>query len=162
MILYEHDIDRTPARRIPSPGKCIYCGLTNVVLTDEHVIPYAIGKNATILERSCCKVCQSTIQPYEQEVLKKQLGVFRAMVESPTRNKKDRPRVIALPLVEYDANNQVVRKLGTREVSVEEGPLILNLWQSPAPRILGEQIDPESQKRQTLAVYRSQTSKPNH
>jgi hypothetical protein len=142
MILDEHDVDRSPALRLPSPGKCIYCGAADVPLTEEHVIPYAIGKNATILEGACCEDCQRIIQPYEQEVLKKQLGVFRAMVEAPTRSKKDRPKTIILPLVEYDENGEVVRDLGTHEVPIADGPLILNLWQSPPPRILGEKIDP--------------------
>jgi hypothetical protein len=142
MILFEHDIDDSPARRLPSPGKCIYCGASGVRLSDEHVIPYAIGKNAAILERACCDVCQKIIQPYEQEVLKKQLSIFRAMVEAPTRNKKDRPKSILLPLVEYDEEGRAVRDLGNREIPIAEGPLILNLWQSPPPRILGEEIDP--------------------
>ena len=142
MILREQDIDDTPARRLPSPGKCIYCGATGVTLNEEHVIPYAIGKNATILEGACCDTCQKIIQRYEQEVLKKQLGVFRAMVEAPTRNKKDRPKSIILPLVEHDGSGRYLRDLGNREIPVNEGPLILNLWQSPPPRILGEKIDP--------------------
>lgn len=142
MILFEHDIDKSPARRLPSPGKCIYCGALDVKLNDEHVIPYALGKNATILERACCEACQSIIQPYEQEVLKRQLNVFRAMTGAPTRNKKDRPKVIVLPLVEYDEHGRVLRDLGTREIPIADGPLILNLWQSPAPRILGDEIDP--------------------
>jgi hypothetical protein len=143
MILLEHDIDDSPARRLPSPSKCIYCGASGIKLNEEHVIPYAIGKNATILEGACCEVCQKIIQPYEQEVLKKQLGVFRAMVEAPTRNKKDRPKSIILPLVEYDEQGRPLRDLGSREVSIAEGPLILNLWQSPPPRILGEGFDPD-------------------
>lgn len=142
MILREHDIDNTPARRIPSPGKCIYCGVSNVKLNEEHVIPYAIGKNATIFEGACCDGCQKIIQRYEQEVLKKQLGVFRAMVEAPTRNKRDRAKSITLPLVEYDDAGRIVRELGDREIAIENGPLILNLWQSPPPRILGERIEP--------------------
>jgi hypothetical protein len=142
MILNEHDIDKSPARRLPSPGKCIYCGQTGVTLTEEHVIPYAIGKNAAILEGSCCDECQRIIQRYEQEVLKKQLGVFRAMVEAPTRNKKDRPKTIALPLVEHDEEGTVLRDLGIREIAIADGPLILNLWQSPPPLILGEKFDP--------------------
>lgn len=142
MILYEYDVDGTPARRLPSPGKCIYCGAYGVKLNDEHVIPYAIGKNATILEGVCCEACQKIIQPYEQEVLKKQLGVFRAMTAAPTRNRKDRPTTIVLPLVEYNEHGQAVRDLGTREIPIVEGPLILNLWQSPPPRILGEEIAP--------------------
>lgn len=142
MILLEHDIDKSPARRLPSPGKCIYCGVVGTKLNDEHVIPYALGKNATILERACCDDCQKTIQPYEQAVLKRQLNVFRAMTGSPTRNKQDRPQVIVLPLVEYDERGRVLRDLGTREIPISDGPLVLNLWQSPPPRILGEEINP--------------------
>lgn len=141
MILREHDIDNTPARRLPSPGTCIYCGVVGVKLNEEHVIPYAIGKNATILEGACCTTCQAIIQRYEQEVLKKQLGVFRAMVEAPTRNKKHRPTTIKLPLVEHDGRGRSLRDLDDREIAVEDGPLILNLWQSPPPRILGERIE---------------------
>ncbi|WP_443027158.1 hypothetical protein [Sphingomonas sp. LB3N6] len=113
-----------------------------MVLTEEHVIPYAIGKNATILEGACCDECQKVIQRYEQEVLKKQLGVFRAMVEAPTRNKRDGPKSITLPLVEHDEAGRYVRDLGNREIAIEDGPLILNLWQSPPPRIIGERIKP--------------------
>ena len=141
MILREHDIDNTPARRLPSPGRCIYCRAAGVKLNEEHVVPFAIGKNATILEGSCCAACQKIIQRYEQEVLKKQLGVFRAMVEAPTRNKKDRPTSIKLPLVEHDGRGLSLRDLGDREIAIEDGPLILNLWQSPPPRILGERIE---------------------
>ncbi|MEH3102605.1 MAG: hypothetical protein PGN12_01690 [Sphingomonas phyllosphaerae] len=142
MILLEYDIDESPARRLPSPGRCIYCGATGVKLNEEHVIPFAIGKNATILEEACCENCQKIIQPYEQRVLRHQLGVFRAMVEAPTRNKKDRPKVIRLPLVEIVASGTAGRDLGMREVPIAQGPLILNLWQSPPPSILGETIDP--------------------
>ena len=142
MILLEHDIDRSPARRLPSPGKCIYCGAAGVKLNDEHVIPYALGKNATILERACCDDCQKIIQPYEQAVLKSQLNVFRAMTGAPTRNKNDRPQAIVLPLVEYDEGGRVLRDLDAREIPIADGPLVLNLWQSPPPRILGEEIDP--------------------
>lgn len=142
MILLEYDVDESPARRLPSSGKCIYCGAADVPLTEEHVIPFAIGKNATILEGASCDDCQKTIQPYEQRVLRHQLGVFRAMVEAPTRKKKDRPKVIRLPLVEIRPDGTVGRDLGSREIQIVDGPLILNLWQSPPPAILGENSDP--------------------
>jgi hypothetical protein len=64
------------------------------------------------------------------------------MVEAPTRNKKDRPTAMALSLVEVDEKNEFVRPLGDREIPIGEGPLILNLWQSPPPAILGEKVDP--------------------
>lgn len=141
MILMEYDVDASEARHLPSPGKCIYCGASGVELTNEHVIPFAIGKDSTILDKSCCKVCQKIIQPYEQAVLRHQLGHFRAMVEAPTRNKKDRPTSIPLELVEVNDEGEPVRDLGTREIQLAQAPLILNLWQSPPPRILNLPID---------------------
>lgn len=141
-MLLEYDVDASPARRLPSPGKCIYCGVAGVTLTEEHVIPFAIGKNATILEAACCAPCQQVVQPYEQRVLRHQLGVFRAMVEAPTRKKKDRPTMIRLPFVEIRASGRPGRDLGAREIPIAEGPLMLNLWRSPPPAILGEDIDP--------------------
>jgi hypothetical protein len=62
MRLDVYDVDKDPARREPSPGKCIYCFVTGVPLTEEHVIPYALGKNSLILEGACCDECQKTIQ----------------------------------------------------------------------------------------------------
>ena len=144
MLLTEYDIEDRPVRRLPSPGKCIYCRTHGVELTDEHVVPYAIGMNVTILEKSCCMACQRTIQPYEQKVLRSQLGAFRAMVEAPTRRKKDRPTSVTLPFMSTDAVGRPLRDLGTRQFPLKEAPLILNLWRSPPPRILGLPIDPAS------------------
>ncbi|WP_155936717.1 hypothetical protein [Mesorhizobium ciceri] len=138
----EYNIDESRARNIPSPGKCIYCGITGVKLTDEHVIPFAIGKDATILDKSCCEVCQKIIQPYEQAVLKHQLGHFRAMVESPTRNKRDRPNMVTLEFVEVNDKGQAIRDLSSQVIPLSEAPLILNLWQSPPPRMLRVPDDP--------------------
>src|SRR3546814_9351920 len=74
--------------RLPSPGQCIYCGNSKSNLRHEHVIPYALAANTMILEKSCCETCQNVIQRYEQEVLKKQLGVFRTQVDAPSRSRK--------------------------------------------------------------------------
>ena len=142
MILMEYDVDGSLARHLPSPGKCIYCKTSGVTLTDEHVIPFAIGKNATILDKSCCKVCQRIIQPYEQAVLRHQLGHFRAMIEAPTRNKKDRPTSLLLEFVEANEKGEAVRDIGARDIPIAEAPLILNLWESPPPGILNIPFDP--------------------
>ena len=77
-----YEIDRFEKRRIHSPGACIYCGsaFSQNDLTDEHIIPFALGHNTLIFEKASCKHCAATIQPYEQEVLKKQLGDFRLQV----------------------------------------------------------------------------------
>ena len=131
----EIDIESGQGKRIPSPGCCIYCGATCVELTDEHVVPYALGKNAAVLLKSSCKVCQAIIQPYEQHVLRRQLGTFRAQVGAPTRRPKDRPKFINYDIVEVDEEGSVVRQLGSRSMPIETAPIALNLWASPPPRI---------------------------
>lgn len=136
MKLTEFDLEQRRSRRIPSPGRCIYCGVVGVQLTDEHVIPFALGANSLVLEKSCCSDCQKIIQKYEQEVLKKQLGVFRAQVDAPTRNRKDRPSDVIMHFVEVNEHGQPMRNLGKRRVTQAEAPLMISLWSSPLPELL--------------------------
>ncbi len=134
--------------RLPSPGRCIYCADNKAKLRDEHVLPYAIAANTLILESSCCEICQNIIQKYEQEVLKRQLGIFRAQVNAPTRRPKDRPTHTVLQFVEVNEKAEFIRNLGTRTVSIEEAPLAIHLWQSPMPRRLRTPLKPEQEQGQ--------------
>lgn len=136
MHLTEVDLDRPAGRRIQSPGRCIYCGAPGENLTDEHVIPYALGANSLVLEKSCCGDCQKIIQKYEQEVLKKQLGTFRAQVDAPTRRRKDRPTEVRIDFVEVDDDGSSIRDLGHRVLALTEVPLAISLWSSPIPKLL--------------------------
>ncbi|WP_157384580.1 hypothetical protein [Nitratireductor soli] len=105
-------------------------------MTDEHVIPFALGANSLVLEKSCCSDCQRIIQKYEQEVLKKQLGVFRAQVDAPTRNRKDRPSEVPMHFVEVNEQGQPIRNLGKRRLALAKAPLMISLWSSPLPKLL--------------------------
>lgn len=137
MQISEVELGTGWVERMPSPGICIYCRTANITLTDEHVIPYALAANTIVLEKSCCLTCQRIIQPYEQAVLKNQLGNFRAQVQAPTRTRrKDRPTHFDLRFVELDQTGALVRDLGTRTVPLDSAPLVLCLWSSPPPRLL--------------------------
>lgn len=136
MKLSEFDLGQHGGHRVPSPGRCIYCGANGVQLTDEHVVPYALGANSLVLEKSSCATCQAIIQRYEQEVLKKQLGTFRAQVSAPTRRKKDRLTEVWMHFMEVDAQARPLRDLGHRVVPLDEAPLAICLWSSPMPRLL--------------------------
>lgn len=139
MKLKEYDLDKYEQRAIASPGLCIYCGekLPPDQLTDEHVIPFALGHNTLIFRKASCKPCAEIIQRYEQEVLKKQLGNFRLQVDAPSRTKrKDRPTALDIAFVEVDDSGKVIRDLGVRTYGLDEAPLALNLWQLPEARIL--------------------------
>lgn len=136
MRLSEYDLEtRQGGVKLPSPEVCIYCGTATNQLTDEHIIPYALGANAAILRKSCCTECQATIQHYEQDVLKRQIGFFRAQVDAPTRNKKARPTTQRFHFAEVDEDGRAIRDLGYRTLPIEECPIVFNLWQSPPARL---------------------------
>lgn len=139
MKLQTYDMELRETVRKPSPGRCIYCGDDQGTLTDEHVIPYALGANTTIFEDASCEVCARTIQKYEQRILRGQLGVFRARIDAPTRNRKDRPTHQDLYFVEVDELGRKIRDLGSRNFAIEDTPFNLSVWQLAAPRIIGEQ-----------------------
>lgn len=144
MKLQEFDLDRYEKRVIVSPGLCIYCHrvLPPDELTDEHVIPYALGHNTLVFQKSSCKPCAAIIQRYEQEVLKKQLGTFRLQADAPSRTKaKDRPTSVELPFAEVDDRGVFLRDLGTRSFGLDDAPLALSLWQLPEPRLFNDNAD---------------------
>ncbi|MFN2258324.1 MAG: HNH endonuclease [Parasphingopyxis sp.] len=139
MKLKEFELGKYEQRTIPSPGLCIYCRkpFPPDELTNEHVIPFALGHNTLIYKKSSCRPCAETIQPYEQAVLREQLGTFRLQVDAPSRtNRKDRSKSVDLPFIEVDATGKVIRNLGTRTFMLGDAPLALNLWQLSEPRIM--------------------------
>ncbi|MER8948296.1 MULTISPECIES: hypothetical protein [unclassified Mesorhizobium] len=142
MELSVFELNEGQTLRIKSPGKCIYCGSDQGQLRNEHVIPYALAANTIVLEKSCCETCQNIIQRYEQEVLKKQLGIFRTQVDAPTRRPKERPTCADLHFVEVNTEGQVIRDLGFRSIPINEAPIAFHLWASPLPRRLRNPIDP--------------------
>src|SRR3546814_4848160 len=73
-------------------GYCIYCGADSDPsgLTDEHIIPRALGGDR-ILQKASCKPCQRTINhEFENYVLGKMFGVARAQLSAPFRKKKEK------------------------------------------------------------------------
>lgn len=144
MRLEHFDMEKGEGKRTPSPGRCIYCGRLpsglddESKLTDEHVVPYALGGNSSIFEEACCIRCQRTIQPYEQRILRGQLAIFRARIDAPTRNKKDRPVRTTLRFIEVDSCGRFLRDLAEKEFPIEGTPLAFSVWDLGPPRILGE------------------------
>jgi hypothetical protein len=130
----EVDLEVPNVTRRPSPGICIYCFTAASDLRDEHVIPYALAADTLILKKSCCGNCQNIIQPYEQEVLKKQLGNFRAQIDAPTRNPKSRQLTVQYNFSEFNSTGQIIRDIGSRTLSLVDAPIAVNLWSSPQPQ----------------------------
>ena len=81
--------------RIPSRGACIYCGATGVRLTDEHVVPLALG-GVHILEGASCDDCSDITKRFEQDVARELWGAPRNSYNAPSRRKKQRSSHIVL------------------------------------------------------------------
>lgn len=74
----------------PGKGCCIYCRATDRKLTDEHIVPYALGGQHVIRQASCL-VCANVTKRFEQDVARGMWGDARAAFGERSRRKKDRP-----------------------------------------------------------------------
>jgi HNH endonuclease len=100
--------------RIPSKGKCIYCGKTETELTDEHFLPLSLGGQHVIDDASCLQ-CANITKKFEQDVAREMWGDARISYDAPSRRKKERPthiklqdperpgRTVKVPYSEYPA-----------------------------------------------------------
>ena len=82
------------ATRVKPVGLCIYCGKTEG-LTEEHVVPFALGGNLILPNASCTK-CNNITSAFELRVLRGFMGDARVAGEFPTRHPKDRPTTIQI------------------------------------------------------------------
>lgn len=79
----------------PSKGACIYCGKSNILLTDEHIVPFFIG-GKNIMRKASCVMCADITKKFEQDVARKLWGDARASYNAPTRRKKERVKSFVL------------------------------------------------------------------
>src|SRR6266478_5809071 len=92
--------------RAPSAGLCIYCGRTEE-LTDEHVVPFALGGNLILPDASCSE-CNKITSAFEQRVLRGFMQHARVAGHFPTRRPKERPTTIPIE-IKQDGQFKTVR-----------------------------------------------------
>ena len=83
----------------PSEGRCIYCGKGGDahLLTREHVIPKGLGGGSLFL-RASCKSCEIVTGRFEEECLRDNFSIYRAIAKFPsTRSPIKGPRILCLP-----------------------------------------------------------------
>jgi hypothetical protein len=81
--------------RIASKGACIYCGRKNALLTDEHIVPFALG-GQHILEKASCLSCADITKKFEQDIARELWGDARKSYNAPSRRKKQRETHLVL------------------------------------------------------------------
>ena len=103
--------------------RCIYCG-TDVELTDEHIIPYALGGGLQLVKASCLE-CAGMTHKFEGVVGRQIFGPIRTRFEFPTRHKKDRPAHMPLTVLRGGVREQV-------EIARQEHPAFTPVaWLQP-------------------------------
>ena len=109
-------------------NECIYCG-SKEQLTDEHIVPFALGGNF-ILPKSSFKSCAAITSLDERKVLKGFMLKGRIVANMPTRRKKDRPTHLKTMLLdEYDNVTEI-------DLPVSEGVATIHLPIVEPPAIL--------------------------
>ncbi len=83
-----------PETHYPSPGRCIYCGRSDVALTDEHIIPLAL-QGFLVLDKASCTECAKVINSFEGPIIGS-LEHFRTRYDVRTRRPKDRKTAFTL------------------------------------------------------------------
>jgi hypothetical protein len=80
---------------IDSKGACIYCGIADVKLTNEHIVPKSIGGQHVIREASCSK-CSNVTSKFEREVMRGLWNDARTSYNAPSYRKNKRNKFIVL------------------------------------------------------------------
>ncbi|MDE2255538.1 MAG: hypothetical protein KGL42_14915 [Betaproteobacteria bacterium] len=86
----------------PSQGRCIYCGATDLQLSDEHIVPFSLG-GQHVLKGASCLPCADVTKRFEQDVARSMWGEARAAFGERSRRKKARPSHIRMVAPETGA-----------------------------------------------------------
>ena len=81
-------------------GECVYCGAKDA-LSDEHIVPFALGGNIILPDASCPR-CAKITGALEQRVLRGFMYRARTTGRFPTRRPRERPTTHVVTLLRGD------------------------------------------------------------
>lgn len=87
-------------RRARGIGKCIYCSSTDN-LTDEHVLPYALG-GQLVLKQASCEACASITGRLEQKLLRGHWWPYRKKLGLQSRNPRAANELKSVKIIRHD------------------------------------------------------------
>lgn len=94
------------ATALREAGRCIYCGAEDD-LSDEHVIPFALGGNLYVPNASCPK-CRDLTSKFELRVLRGFMYRARIAGNFPTRRPRKRPDHVGVTLLDGETPRDAV------------------------------------------------------
>lgn len=77
--------------RLPAVGACIYCGATNIRLTEEHIIPKGLG-GTIVLPEASCDACAKITSLFEMKVMRGFMDRGRKAMGIKGRKQHKRPK----------------------------------------------------------------------
>jgi hypothetical protein len=109
-------------------GQCIYCGISGVKLSKEHLVPYALD-GPWVLHEASCNGCAAVTSTFERLILRDTLLQVRAALDLPTRHPKKRP-------LTYELHLTVENQKKVVQVPISESFAGIMLPILPSPPIL--------------------------
>ena len=122
-------------RRRIGLGQCIYCNSTDN-LTDEHVMPYALG-GTLVLNQASCKPCATITGRLEQRLLRGHWWPYRKKLGLQSRNPSAGNELKPVKIITKDG--EVI----AAEVSLDYFVGALSFKLSPPSILMGEKLDGE-------------------
>lgn len=98
-------VEVSSATALREAGHCIYCGAEDD-LSNEHIIPYALGGNLYLPKASCLK-CRDLTSRFERCVLRGFMHRARIVANFRTRHPKQRPDRVGVTLLDGETPRNV-------------------------------------------------------
>lgn len=89
-------------------GRCIYCGIVSDNLSDEHIVPKALG-GQHVIRKASCKKCADITSKFERKIARDLWGDARIAFNAPSYRKNNRP-------THFKVSGE------TKEIAVQEYP----------------------------------------
>ena len=126
------------AIRYAPVNRCIYCGTIEGPLSEEHIVPFALG-GEHILQAASCRACAKITAALEQSICRAMLGNFRVRMRLPTRRKKERPTTLPVMNIQHPtvvAAAEAALRAGRREFSAKIEPLQVQPHEYPTSLLM--------------------------
>lgn len=88
-------------------GQCIYCGVTDTKLTNEHIIPFALGGTVMLLKASC-ETCRDITSKCELNPLSKTWIEARAYLDIPSRKRNFSEELFPIKVILQDGTETTI------------------------------------------------------
>lgn len=111
-------------------GKCIYCRKSDIVLSEEHIIPYGLNGNQVLLNASCGD-CSKITSAFEGDVLGRAFILPRMGFKMRSRHGKNKDRSIKVALEQNSTTSFI-------EIPAEDCPILFMMPIFMPPEILDD------------------------